>query len=482
MMSNGISNVAHTLRDTQKVRWFDWTFYGILAALCIWLFCHGDLSITVWHSYDLLSAIKNGNFFSFYQIVLDKALAGGYFGVAQASYAANYNILIYLVLAIWLLPVKIVCYLFHLSPSTLVLSMYSKHLILLVALASGYILYKIGIKFGLEAERSKWLALVFLGSPILLFGSTLFGQLDIFNVFLILLALWFYLDGRYYWFSAIMSLAVCFKLFAVLAFIPLILLVEKRILHIIKYGLIGASLLLITRLLAALDPGYSATQEAMSEIYNFADRLIIKRLPTFHAGSSAFVVFFLLICFWCYIARPKADDIKNWAVCIPMLAYTVLFSFISSWHPQWIILLCPFAALAIMLIKDAKAAMLIDCGIQLGYILYTPLYFKNNVDFSMMNRGILPRLFGQDFVNYPVSNLFGKQAELVTIVSSSLFVACMAALAVFAIIRLLGKRGVNIPDESPALERSVVWLRMSILLVFIVPGVLWYIKQVFINP
>lgn len=380
-----------------------------------------------------------------------------------------------------MLPVKIICYLFHQVPSTLFLTMYCKQLILLAILASGYLLSKIGTVIGLAKERCQWLAFLFMSGPILLFGSVLFGQIDIFSVFFTLLAFLFYLQKRYYWFSAIMSVAICFKAFPVFIFIPLILLIEKRILHILKFGIIGSSLLLFTQLLARFDPGYRATKSALSDIYNFTDRIYKVKLPTAFEGTSALIFAFLLICLFCYVVQPDDMRLSSWAISISFLSYAVLFTFLSPWHPQWLILLCPFAALSLSLVNNHKAAILMDCAMNLGYIVFVPIYFSNNVDFNMLNSGILPQLFHEKFLNHPISVWFGNNANLIRSASNALFIAGLVSLVIYTAYDLIHGKKIEERQTPPVMERGLIWIRMGILLGFITVGLLWYSKQILSN-
>ncbi|MDD4797302.1 MAG: hypothetical protein PHO66_05995 [Eubacteriales bacterium] len=466
------------LTDASRPRWFDWAYVGILVALGLYCYSYGDIEITALHSYDLLSVIKDGKVLSFYQIVLDKALAGGYYADPNVIHAANYNLVIYLALSAWLFPVKLIGHLTQSMPSYLFLNLYAKHMVVLALLGSGYALYRVGKQFGLDAPRSKWASLLFLSSPAVLYGTCMFGQLDILSVFFTLWALHFYLEDKLGLFSLVMAAALCFKMFALFVFVPLLLLREKRIWHLLKYGVIGASALVFTRVLAGFDPGYAPTQSAMQGIYNFTGRLFNLGFPAAKGGTYAFVTCFALLCFACYFVKPDAEEKKYWAAFVPLAAYSFFFLYIE-WHPQWLVILYPFVALCLLLVKNFKAAVVTDTMIGLGHVLMLFIQWPNNFTLEMVNSGILPALSGATLQVRAIGGWIKDLFPQAQVLSATVFMASLIAFVLLVGYSLFIGKKRSVPEDLSQLERGVIWARMSVLSCSIIfPSLILYFLRI----
>ena len=274
--------------DVTRPRWIDWVFLGTIAVICFSFFSFRfDMWITMEHGKDLLEAILQGKPLEFYTLTMDKALAGGY-GNATIKYAAIYNIVVYLIFAVWAIPLYFLSSVFQIEPSMLVFIKYGKLLVVLCILITARLLAKLARKIGLD---TKWTVFFFLSSPLLLWSALTINQYDIFSSVFTVWALLFYVDKKYYRFSLIMAMAICCKMFPFLIFVPLILLAEKRIGRIITHLLVGGSGYLVTTLLYTWrDPGYRLTQNAMEEIYGFSRRVFANAIPAAHAGIILFLV------------------------------------------------------------------------------------------------------------------------------------------------------------------------------------------------
>jgi len=62
------------------------------------------MKITMAHASDFLTCVFNGRLFHFFEFVMEKALAGGYYSADGSLDIAAYNIMIYIVLSICCLP------------------------------------------------------------------------------------------------------------------------------------------------------------------------------------------------------------------------------------------------------------------------------------------------------------------------------------------------------------------------------------------
>lgn len=452
----------------------DWIYVGI-AILMSWLLISqsGDLTITYLQSDDLLSIIKQGKFFHFYSIVLDKALAGGYQNTPSVLLAANYNILLYAIIAVWILPVRLLELALGFNLDLAFYQIYVKLLIIAAVLASTYYLYKISIKIGLTKEKAKMVSYLFLGSPVLLFGSISFGQFDYLYILMMLIAIYKLLDCSNYKFAFYMSFAIALKGFAILLFIPIIVLLEKRILYIIKYLLVGISIPFITRILFINDSGYKSTKDQLDAIYGFKNRVFEAQLPGAHIGISIFLLLFILIAAYCYVKRTDEIDLKRALIFIPLIVFGSFFITVS-WHPQWVVVLVPFITLGIVTCTNTKAAILLDWGISLGYIASTAVLFQYNVDNYMINGGVLPLIFNEKYTGRTMKELYAR-TELPEIALITIFSACLIAFIIL-IYKDVFCSDTDISVKEAVFERSIIWVRTTILTGFILISLLLYFK------
>ena len=453
-------------KDTSRPKSYDWFVFAVVFLLGFLFFSQfSDINLTVKHSRELLSTIKSGGFFRYYSIVLEKALSGAY-GRESVLDAANYNILIYLVIAVWFLPLAAADKLFNIPRYTALDMMHAKLLIALVILLSAYLLYRLALKLDMGKQNAEWTAYLFLSSPVLIFGSILFTGYDVFSCALTLLALFFYVDKKYSKFTTVIAAAACFKIFALFIFIPLILIAEKRIARVLLHGMGSVVLLVLTRILTLWDSGYSVTQQQMDEVYRFKDRLFESSIAGPGASVSIFLLLYIIICIACYMIKPPKEKLINYIVFICLITYGVFFAFVR-WHPQWAMLIAPFAALAVMGCKDKKLALIVESFMCIGYVVFTAVKFTENVDNYMITSGPLSLILDWTYSGMTFGEMFVRLG-IPAVIPPTVFVACLCFFVwyVFHNIRrdtfdMAGKFDVG---------RSVIWVRAASLMVFILPS------------
>lgn len=451
--------IRDSLKDNTKPKLFEWIYFSFAFLISLlFLSQYGDMDITIKHSLDLISITKNGDFFNFYSIVLEKALTGGYYGNPLVFFAANYNILIYFLLSLWLLPLKIIGFLFKFNFPNMFLIIYTKVLIGLFICASAYLLKKLLLLISkFNDNDNKWIVFIYISSPALLFGSAAFGQFDIFGVTFTLLALIFYFKNKLTYFSLIMSFAICFKVFAFFIFIPLILLAEKRILHIVKHMLYGFILLAFTRIIFFWDSGYAKTQKMLDDLYKFKGRLFEVQFPGIFTGFSVFVFLFIAICIFSYYIKFKDKEKSiNYSLLIVIVSYTNFLLFVR-WHPQWFIIITPFIALAMSRISDIKTFLLIDIGISGSYILTSCIFYIKNVDNYMINGGLIPAIFNKMYNGITIKDIIEKFNVPISI-PVSLFASLLIVFSILLYIELFKKNNTEVK-----IEKGLIWLRTSII-------------------
>src|SRR5574344_2224584 len=337
-MKKILNSIKMKWQDMKKPSLIEWILLGVLLLFCYLSFNHGDIVVTSTHGEDLLTLILKGQFLNFYD---------------YNNSTAIYLIPLYLFFAIWSIPINIIFAIFNIPLWGVIdygginfyMLMWYKLLPVIFTMLSALLLYKIGRYVGMKDNKAKWMIFVFLSLPILVFSQFIFGQYDSICMFFTLLAIYYYLQKKYYKFAFIMSIAITFKLFALFLFVPLILLVEKRIWPMLKYFAIGLSGYLICNLLFLGSPGFS---DAKSFTDNMFQRFFYAGIPTIYGMVSLFILVLIGICVFAYLKKiDKKDNFAyyNWTVYLCLAVYSFLFMSIL-WHPQWVLILSPFLVLA----------------------------------------------------------------------------------------------------------------------------------------
>ena len=116
-----------------------------------------------------------------------------------------------------------------------------------------------------------------------------------------------------------MSFAITFKMFALFVFIPLVLLFEKRVLHIIKHFVIGISLYFLTGLMFINSKGY---KDALSFSGDIKDRLFMNGISTQMGTISFFTCVMILLCVFAYVKKCDDDtEFNTYALYITFAAF-----------------------------------------------------------------------------------------------------------------------------------------------------------------
>lgn len=376
-----------------KIPTSDLTFYLLSLALCFLVFQQGDLI----HTYTSSYAYLNGHFIDFYDF--NKVY------MERNDYLPG----MYIVFALWGLPLKAlglisspeVVGLNWVNPSPIEIFWF-KLLLALLFFGCTFLVYRIGKLICPEQPpNSLSPGLLFATSPIAIFAVFIFSQYDVIGVFFTLLGLYFYFKEKFWRFAFFFSIAISFKYFAALIYLPLVLLIEKRPLHLIKFGLAG---ILITAL--------QILAYWHSEIFQ-ASFLALARMKTAqgvygNGGKTLLLaIAYCLICLFAYLTKFNLkSEIRSWArnaILICTLAYAILFTHVH-WNPQWLLILMPFFALSALLIRNQKSFICIELFGYIAYIWICVNWYPENVDVTMSQLGILGGYIPK--INYFGKNIF----------------------------------------------------------------------------
>jgi hypothetical protein len=371
-------NIWSLTMRTNSLRRRDLIGYGFIILLCFLFFQQVDLYHTSASSY----AYLNGHFLDFYDY--NKPIVGmnAYFPI------------IYAIFALWNLPLQLlglttdVVAQGHLALSVIEI-IWAKLLLVIFFFATAILTYKSAM-IVTEGKRvqAQLSSALFATAPIGIFAVFIFGQYDIIGLFFTMAGFYCYVRKEFNRFAWFFSVAISFKFFALVIFIPLLLLSEKRLVQLTKLSAIA---LVVTMAQMAI---YWASKPFWEGIFAVPSDKI-------NSTFKYLVAVYILICLYAYIKKPRNDnEWRKIAIFISIAAYGTMFTFVV-WHPQWLIIAMPFFALATLYIEDKSKFYLIDIVGMLAFVWWVVNTWPGNVDVSMLSWGPL-RIF---FEYIPLANV-----------------------------------------------------------------------------
>lgn len=389
-------------------------YVGILL-VCFLLFQQGDLFHTTASSY----AYLHGHFLDFYDYN------------KQVVHGNDYLPIIYVIFALWNLPLHIFGLTTDIAAQgfmglSFIEIFWAKLLLVLFFFATAIMTYKTAKVISEGARDQARLATgLFITAPIAVFAVFIFGQYDIIGLFFTMTGFYYYVRkdlNRFAWFF---SAAISFKFFPLVIFIPLILLAEKRLVYLAKFGLIAVT---VSMLQVVLYWGSNAfRQEIFSIASEKTSHLAVFGLSPLNSAPYLLVVF-AIVCLYAYIKEPQNDE--EWrkvATLTPIAVYGTMFSTVI-WHPQWLVIIMPFFALAALYIKDKTKSYVIDIIGMIAFIWVVVNVWSHGVDVSMLSGG----MFKGYVANIPIVNADLMPARFVPVFETIFFIYLFSPLLVIA--------------------------------------------------
>ena len=410
----------------------DYWVYGISLGLCFLLFKQSDLTLTNNASF----AYLYGHFWDFYDY--NRPLFTG----------NNYLPAFYWIFAAWNIPLHLLGLTPEISTDTVILStqiqtIWSKLLLATFFFASVRVLGKIsdqiGTYYSVEKKHQSGISprYLFATSPIAIFAVFIFSGYDIFGVYFALLGLQAYFAKDFKKFVFWFSIAISFKYFAALIYLPLVLIIEKRLAYLILYGLVGIA--------------FSAIQFWMywhSEAFHLGIFGMINEKTGSNGVSLRFIIanlFYGAMCAFLYFSKFRFND-NSYAWCqrailVCILPYALLFSW-TIWHPQWLILITPFICLSFLFIRSQKTLLTVEILGYLGFAIFCINNWVGNVDNTMLYGGVFGDRLPQ--ISTLASDLIGRHWMPVS--RTLLYGSLYAPLIIFSLEQFLKNRQNSIRD------------------------------------
>ena len=322
-------NIWGRLSLDKKVSWIIIFAISAITFVAIW---YGDIYLTYRHSLFLIDCLLDGNIFDYYSLVNE-----------QVSVAV-YLMPLYIVFAIWNIPTWIATRVFYIPEDAVGCLLWTKLIVVFFLIVAVFFIYHI-CKI-MRYKEIEYILFFFLSSLFVYCPVIATGQYDIIEIVFMLWGLYFYLiDGELSTRAVLFfSIAISMKIFAFFVYLILILIEEKRVLHILWKILEGFGVSVIT--IIPFLSGYISTSSQFNS--DMGSRLFTITLPGGNVPISIFWSGFIIICVVAYLS--KVNDIRKKFVLWSWLGaifWLIFFVFVQGAYPYWIIWMIPFLAFVI---------------------------------------------------------------------------------------------------------------------------------------
>ncbi len=440
-----------TIRRNEKILLFAMFFIS-----AIFVSTDFDLHMIIKGGYKVVDALRHGQLHRFYDWIYEGARANG--DISMDIF--NYNILLYVFAAIVTAP-----FMAFTSFDSPFLVIYFQIVISALVVYSAFLLKKVVKDFGADDKFASRSVILYLASSMTLYATVGYGQVDVIYVILMLLSFRFYARKRYIAFSFVMSIAIAFKFFPLLVFIPLVLLVQKRLKGILLCAVVGASVPALFQAIFGGSAGYKAMGVAAEDTYYFIDRLTASNI-----GSGDFTIILMValyVIFCIYIFSKKVDlanrsQILMYLGLCGLIAYTV-FMCLVEWNTQWIYPYALFFAMLLPFFQKTDVLMYCSWGMELMYILIFSI--RGVPVMEDVNYCILP-IIGKHYY-HGAKNIgiwLGDNRTLILNMCVTIFVAVSVYIAAYMLKNADSAAISYEKTHEPAkISRPLLWARPAML-------------------
>lgn len=452
-----------TTQNEKSIGKTDWVILGVLFSFALFTILYIDIVTTYTHSLTLLDAVSEFDIVHFY----DRTLAKPY-----DSVGAMYYITIYMIFAVWNLPVWILTKITSISVYAPGCLIWCKLLVVVFAAGCAYMIYDILIQMEYEHEKCIMAVFLFLSSLNFFVPVVAVSQYDIISLFFMLWGIReLLLYEKITWkFLVLFSFAISLKFFALFVFLPVVLLKEKRIFWIIKDYVAGLIVTVMCVIPFRNNAGY---QELAGNFNNgITTRLFEHAIQGGNASCPIFIGIFMALCVLAYVKdgkeKRKLFQYSMW-ICYAVFLMFTIFVYVN---PYWIVLLVPFQVLLwIQNNYEKKINMILDFGVNVAITgLYAYQYFWVYFSGDTFRFLTLKKLFensSQKYHNLKELLDTGSTYGLTPILFAA-FVVCGISLLV-----------INYPDRVnniekmeksniSAIDHGMIYLRLLCILGYIV--------------
>lgn len=322
----------------------EWLILGIVAIIIFSSHMYNDFWETMRHSLKVWDALFDGKILDFYAycggnnggIYCGSDLIGSYMD-------ARYDFTIYLIFAIWNLPLWIIEHFSDINIQNYFLAMIYAKSMLLVAIAITARLITVLIKdVTKNDERTPGIILSYLSSCVFLASILTIGQYDVLSLIFILLGTHFYLKDNYKGFIISFIIANSMKYFALMYMLPLMCLKQKNIFKLAGNAILSMSLSFFFKFLFSLGTYGSAVLASNDGLIGILFEYQV------YKNVSLYLVSYLALVLFCYNSKADCSYSKHCKDVIWTGFTTFILLYVATpAYPYWVVLCIPFLTLLI---------------------------------------------------------------------------------------------------------------------------------------
>lgn len=297
------------------------------------VFFYSDISDTLDNAVMLGEATVRGRFFNYYEYAATNLSK-------YTAYAANYNVLLYVLFLIWNLPTFIIHMITEFDYMTSIPAlMWCKGIVALSLVGIFIMSRKIAVELGADERRGLLAGFLSVSSCAVLMSAMIASQYDSIALFFMLCGMYFYLKKNTRMFVIMFGIAIPLKMFALFILLPLLLLREKNLL---RAAVIGA-ITFIPKILCELpfrgDPYFTAALGSQNG--DAAELILGSNLKLGDISLNLFVAAYFIICIFAYLS---SDESGYGAVYYSFAVFAALVVLVPI-RSYWLILYAPFLAI-----------------------------------------------------------------------------------------------------------------------------------------
>lgn len=403
---------------------------------------------------------------------------------------------------IWVLPINLLYHLFQFDFNSPFAVLWYKLCIPVFLVFCMKEMNAIAETLKIEKEQIKWMDFLFLTSVLVALPVFHIAQTDALYLFFMLKGFHALIKGDTKKFLLWFAGSISFKVISLFIFLPLVLLLEKRIFYVLRNVILGCVVIpiqyawyAVIRALnkvffpvveSVVEAGITTETVAETEVsqYGFYSHFYHKSLyfefPAVRKGYTASLLIFLfvLFCIWCY--AQKKEESREWQQkCLYTAAISLsLFFVMASPSPYWIVIMYPFVYLLIYTNYDRlRFNLLLEKAFTLTmflvYVINTYWVYGGSQTFDWLfltKWGIVP--FGHGFQEQP--HIAGYLAKLgVDKLMPIITAICLASIIGFAWINYP-----KVKCDEELTEEYKIELQHGFAVFNVVFLLVWYVVNV----
>ena len=433
-----------------------WKLLGTISLLLLlivlfWSHNYSDLLLTTRHGINFWNILFDGQIHNFYHINITESGNVYYPDVNSCAY----NILIYIIFAVWNIPLAILWKITSIDiMNNLLCLAWAKLLPVTAAVICARLVWLILEDLDVSKSRRQFATYLIFSSAILISAVFINCQYDTLGLVFQLLGIRCYLKKDFRGFIIYFGIAVCLKLFALIIMIPLLLIREKKLSKLLAWMVFAIVPYLVTTLPFSLVDAARGIEQRKSLFMELFPMLLSK------ANQNGlfywFVVVYGALLIWCFLRNPKETSRED-VLWVCFCAISSFFVFLHT-YPYWIVLMVPYIALIFALSPNhlLPVMLLLETIGSCALVLKMMRFFDWTYWGNTMNTMVLPYLFPQQF-----ENTVSRIRFLITTMNERgvLIVYSCIVLAFSAMAWLRYPEKTKCEKETLVLDREIVTVR-----------------------